>query len=261
MRLEDRAIVWAGFHSHILIPHTVVGSIGPITGAADVPSWRGLEMDRRGNVTNYYYEGKAVLRVSRPHVAGSVSLILLTAMQEVWIQEPAQIVRLPQGGIWRGYNRERERYTTEPMLLHDRDAHRSTVHFSRVRGSSDYTDAVELMHPDLGNWRMWASHGFDRALDWPLGAVPWQDCQIFGTGLELIGTVSSVEPLRRWELAGHHDIDQMYFLGWTGGAGAVTDEKGRDVGSPGNRYLWQPRSWRKMPAESKLTQRVIHRAL
>jgi hypothetical protein len=142
-----------------------------------------------------------------------------------------------------------------------KDAYVATLHFSRVRDSPKYTDGILVSHRE-GLFLFRASRSFERLLDNKAVPPPWQHCAVFGEGYPLRGTAEAHEQLRRWELAplrhAATPVGQMHFLAWTGGAGAVTNAKGRTpppgqnvTAGDGYDKLWQPKSWRKLTPQHK----------
>lgn len=249
---DPQILVWAGFRTHLLLPNDVVGSI--IDGE---PTWPGL------TVTDGVYrrDGKPVLTVAT-HAGPKRTRVVVTATEDVWLQEPGLAVKVAGEGTWRGVGPDGA-WTSRPYTLRQKDAHRSTVHFPRVKANPFYTVTVEFADPDGGRVRFHSDGGFSKLLNMPPGDVPWEGCQVFGRDYELAGVVENPdEVLHRWELAGKPpNIGQMYFLGWTGGAGCVVNEEGRDVGAPGNRFLWQPRSWRRLGKGQTISQTLTVRKL
>ncbi len=221
--------VWGGFRSHILLAHDVVGTV--IDGR---PTWPGMQVDNDGV---YFRKDQPVM--SLKHEANRFTLL---ALQDVWLQEPGLSVKIDRydDAVWRGFGRDLE-WTTDLIRLRHQtpdglpQAYRSTVHFPRGRLNPKYTIGVTYRHQvRLGVYErlhIQSDGGFTRLLDvipneYP---PPWQGCEVFGQGYELQGVCPNVSerPLRRWELAGHPTSDQMHFLGWGGGAGAVVNEDGR----------------------------------
>ncbi len=248
---EPEILVFGGFRSHVLIPHDVCGSI-----IDNVPTWGGMTVDPAGI---YWRNSKAILSVSR-HEKDGATRVVVRAFDDVWLQEPGLVVKIAGEGVWRGYG-PNGKWTSPIYKLRQKDAHRSTVHFSRVKTNPDYTVGVEYR---VGGTRLrfHSDGGFTKLLDTPAGDVPWTHCQVFGEGYELDGVVSGPETLRRWELAGRApDIGQCYFLGWTGGAACVVNKDGRDVGAPGDRFLWQPKSWRRLRRGESITQTLEMRRM
>lgn len=253
---------WASFRTHILIPHRVVGSIRD-----NKPMFSTLTVEQpRMGVRVYVYDNKPVLKVTTDWARGGSqkrsTIVRVEALSEVWLQEPGLSVKIKDGGVWRAFRRSPFRWTSDSLPLRQKDAHRNTVHFSRYKESPDFTTGVRIFHSQ-GVLDFWVNgSGFMSFLDTPArtSRIPWQDCRVFNEPRKLLGCTSGPEMLRRWELAGHQPNDQswMHFLGWTGGAAAVTDKQGRSwLGEERYRseYLWQPRSWRRlMPGDRPLLQ-------
>jgi hypothetical protein len=244
-------LVWSAFRCHVLLPHDCVGSI--IDGQ---PTWPGLTVE--GGI--FRRNGKPVLLVDS-HIGPKRTRVVVTALEDVWLQEPGLVVKIAGEGTWRGFD-DTGTWTSRPYSLKQKDAHRSTVHFSRIKTNPFYTEGVEYCEGAVA-YRFHSDGGFAKLLNMPPGKVPWEGCQVFGRDYELAGVVENPnEVLHRWELAGKPpNIGQMYFLGWTGGAGCVVNEEGRDVGAPGNRFLWQPRSWRRLGKGQHITQTLWMRRL
>ncbi len=261
---DPELLEFGGFRVHLLIPHTVVGTI-----ISDRPTWPGLTVeDHGGGVLLYLRDGKPVLRTYR-HSTETQTRVFVHAVEDVYLQEPGMTVRIAGDGTWRGFG-PTGAWTSKPYELHQRDAHRSTVHFSRVKTNTLFTAGVEYRFLG-GHWRLRSDGGFTKLLNMPPAGIPWQGAQVFGRDFELAGTVSDPnEILRRWELAGAQpNIGQMHFLGSTGGAGAVTNKSGRTPPSPAPKdfdytpycWLWNPRGWRKLAAGQSITQTVSLRSL
>ncbi len=259
--------VWGGFRCHILLPHDVVGTI-----IEDRPTWPGLTVEGSSDHGDLYLRrDQPVLVVWRE---GNKTTV--TAKQDVWLQEPGLSVRLNRfdDAVWRGFGRDLE-WTTDPIHLRHQtpdglpQAYVSTVHFPRGKLNPKYTIGVTYRQPlrvgVFNRLHIQSDGGFTRLLDvipreYP---PPWQGCQVFGHGYELQGVCPNVseKPLRRWELTGHPTSDQMHFLGWTGGAGAVVNEDGRTPpplarveASDGYDRLWDPRSWRCLKKGHSISQ-------
>jgi hypothetical protein len=253
---DPQILEFASFRCHILIPHEVVTGI-----KGGVPVDRVLT--EAGGT--FRREGREVLRVNRDGVTTTV-----TALTEIYVQEPGLSVKIAGDGAWRGLGRNAE-WTSPWYTLEQKDAHKSTVHFSRIRTSKTFTTGVEYRAGDdtktqsLCRWRFRSDGGFTKLLNAPEhlpSLIPWTGAEVAGRGYTLAGTVPRTdEVLRRWELAGWPDFDWMHFLGWTGGAAAVTDIHGSDVGAPGDKYLWQPRSWRRMRPGQSISQTLTMRKL
>jgi hypothetical protein len=244
---ERGVLCWAGFRTHILLPHDVVGAFRD-----DRPPFAGLEVQALRGEDLYVRHGKPVLSV-RKAVGPTVTRVTIQARAEVWLQEPGLMLIIESdSGVWRGIGRQGV-YTSEPLPLRQKDAHFSTVHFSRYPSSAKYTLGVEFREGNARR-RFYSSGGFTRLLtEQQQRPVPWEGCQVFTEPYELSGVKTGYEQLKRWELAGKApNIGQMYFLGWTGGPGCVVNSKGVTPGQkgaePGERYdlLWQPRSWRRL---------------
>jgi hypothetical protein len=258
--------LWAGFRAHVLIPHDYVGTI-----IDSLPAWGGLTVEGNTFVRN----GKPVLRLDT-NVLKTITRCRITALAEVWLQEPALSVKVDRhdGATWRGFGK-RNQWTSEPeQLRHETadgvpQAWKSTVHFPRGPKNPDYTVGVEYRFEKL-RYRFRSNGGFTDLLDrtYETSVVPWQGCQIGVSGRELKGTVknTSERPLRRWELAGHPTFDWMHFLGWGGGAGFVVNEKGFTP-KPGTKasdefsFLWDPRSIRKLAPGQWIGQTIAAKQL
>ncbi len=261
--IHPNVIVWGGFRSHILLPHKVVGSI-----IDDEPTWHGVQADHQGSAIVYSHNGAPFLRLEREYenfdrrFKVSVSL---DPLREVWVQEPGLVLKTKGEGVWRGMLRahgKRKKWTSQPHTLKNKDAHRSTVHFSRVKTSLKYTNAVRFEQPGL-TLDIWGSYGFSQLLDGPAWSVPYTGCEVFGEGYPLAGVYEEPnEVLRRLELAGKPpDVGQFYWFGWTGGPGCVVNDRGRtpppgmDVtAADGYNKLWNPRSWRRLRPISMVLQ-------
>jgi hypothetical protein len=286
-----KILYWAGVRAHFLLPHQLVATIGD-----DRCTAKGVTVERGV----FSYQGDPFLRLLRRGPWPS-SRVQLTALADVWLQEAGLTVKLEKedGSEWQGFGYN-NRWTSTPKPLHDRDAHFETVHFSRVRWldpkktrrNPKFTTGVE--YRSLGaKDRFYGGEGFARMLDEPAGRVPWQGCSIFGTGLELAGTVrkSTDTPVRAWELSAHpaspwpnwpwpgspgkpivHPAsDWMHFTGWGGGAGVVVQNcppwasdhlrrrgdaaNGRDPDMPID-HLWDPATWRLLRKGRTITQSV-----
>jgi len=244
-----KLLVLAGFRCHVLLPHELVGTI--IDGQ---PTFKGLT--EAGGT--FFRGSREILDV---HRTGTTTTV--TALAEIWIQEPGLSVKIQGGGEWRGFGRNNA-WTSPWYTVRQRDAHKSTVHFPRVRTNPNYTIGVEYREGS-SRWRFRSDGGFTKLLNQPQphpDVIPWQDAEVFGRGYPLDGIAPATdEVLRRWELAGHPDSTWLNLLGWTGGAAAVTDIHGRDVGAPGDRYLWQARSWRRMRPGDRISQTLTMRRI
>jgi hypothetical protein len=262
-------LVFGGFRSHILLPHDVVGAI-----STDKRTWSWIEVQEREGEELYVRHGKPVLRISSvvSHPPGVTrKRVVMAALTEVWVQEPGLQVNIAGAGTWRGYG-PRGRWTSDTYLLRQKDAHKATVHFPRVRTHPNYTVGVEFRNSQNSErWRIGSDAGYAKLLAQPVQQVPWVGCEVFGEGYDLAGVYVdlSERPLRRWELAGKPpDIGQMYFLGWVGGPGVVVNDKGRtpvpgvDVtAADGFNLLWHPRSWRRLRPGQVLSQTLTMRRL
>jgi hypothetical protein len=265
--VEPAITVWAGFRAHVLLlPHDVVGSI-----IDNRPTFSGLT-EAGGSI---FRGSREVLQIDRAERNGK-TVVTVTATTDVWLQEPGLTVKVAGDGTWRGFGL-RNQWTSPPYPLHQKDAHRSTIHFSRVmfldrkgkRPNPRYTVGLEYRE-DGACWRFRSDGGFRKLLDTPADAVPWPDCEVFAEGFPLVGVYLPLwEPLLRWELAAKPpNIAQAHFIGWPGGAGAVvnalgrTPQPGEDVtASSGFDRLHRPDSWRCLRAGQSISQTVSMRRL
>jgi hypothetical protein len=251
--LNPELLIPGGFRCHLLIPNTAVGTIDE-----DKPTEPWLTV--RNGI--FAHKGRPVLELRKMWPGGGELFVKATALQDVWIQEPGLSVKIAGDGVWQGYGRDGE-WTSIPRPLARKDAHKETVHFSRVKSNKDYTVGVEFRWSQ-GRYRFRSDGGFQKPLNKRAtpNAIPWVHCEVFNNGYYLNGTAEGYEILRRWELAGHMpDQSWMHFLGWTGGAGVVTNSKGRTPppgSSPtvddGYDRLWQPKSWRKLAKGQSIAQ-------
>lgn len=262
--MSARFTAWAALRCHVLLPHEVVGAF-----RMDKPTWNAWTIDEYGGEAVHSYDGRPALMVTTTPTA-TLTRVTVRALRDIWIQEPGLTATIQGDGFWRGFG-PRGKWTSAPYPLHQKDAHRSTIHFSRAKSSAAYTVGVEFREPGGTGWRLYSDGGFLAPLLTPLrgAVVPWEGCEVFSTGYELRGTCSGPEALRRWELAGAPpDLGQMHFVGWTGGAGAVVNERGRTpppgrppTAADGYDRLWQPASWRKLGRGQTIVQTIRRRRL
>ncbi len=261
--------VWAGFRVHFLLPHDVVGTI-----IDNKPTFLGITVHALGDGEIYCRERIPFLHVKRQGKERA-STVRVSALAEVWVQEPGLAVKIAGGGEWRGHGPLGWTSPWRPLESKPGEvlpAHRRTVHFSRVRWlnpaktkpNPEYTTAIHY-RDRTGLWRLFSNGRFSELLDHPPGPVPWRGCQVFSKGYEVAGTASNpCEKLRRWELAPlPPDTGQMYFLGWTGGAGVITNAEGETpepgtVVTEGMGYdkLWNPHAFRRMLPGAWIEQTV-----
>jgi hypothetical protein len=248
--------VWAGFRSHILIPHDVVGTL-----IDDKPTgW--TVFTKQGNT--YLRHGKPFLRVVK-HTHPNRVRVVATALTNIWIQEPELAVKIAGEGTWRGIG---PNWITERYSLRQKDAHRSTVHFNRIPSSREYVQTIRYDGADGSCLTLWSDGGYTKLLrDQPAGRVPYLGAQVFDSPARITGAVGddNQQPLQRWELAGcapprcAQVLGQMYFGGWGGGAGAVVNVDGRTPPDEPKLYdkLWQPRSWRLLREGQSIAQTLV----
>ncbi len=250
--------VWAGFRTHLLLAHDCVGSI-----IDDKPTFPGVTVDQGV----YSREGTPFLKVEKQG-DHSRTRVTVRALQDVHLQEPGLSVKIAGEGTWRGFGFHGQ-WTSGPYTLKQKDAHRSTVHFPRVKTSPKFTVGVEYRE-GATRYRLRSDGGFVKLLNMPPAVIPWEHCEVFSQGYPLEGVVGDPdEVLRRWELAGlPPNVGQMHFLGWTGGAGAVVNAQGRtpppgtDVtAADGYDRLWNPRSWRRLGKGQAIVQTLSLRRL
>lgn len=249
-------IAEAGFHTHLLVPHRVVGSMRDY-----LPLFLGLTAEPYTNGVAYRHNGLRIFDVTKKRMTDGTR-VTMRAATTIWIQEPGVELVVAGGGVWLGVGPNG--YTTPPLGLRQKDAHFSTTHFSRVRHSPNYTIGVEYREGSQAT-KWFSGSGFAKPLYQPASAnIPWQGCQVFGQDYELRSVFHNPnEVLRRWELAAKApDIGQMYFLGWTGGPGCAVNAKGVTPGqigaAPGERYdyLYNPRSWRQLMPGQEIVQGI-----
>lgn len=243
-----------GFRTHLLLPHDLVGSI-----IDDAPTFHGLEVQAANGTDLYLRHDKSVMRVEHQRGDGRIK-VTVTALAPIWVQEMGLTAKVQGDGTWGGIGRYGQ-WTSPPYTVRQKDAHKSTIHFSRVRTSRNFTVAVQYAEGGK-RWTFRSGPGFSRLLGEPPQDVPWHGCDVFGRGWQLKGVIEDpAEVLRRWELAGHPEADWMHFHGWSGGAGAVVQ------GVPPYRadqilhpnvpidHLWNaPRGWRKLEAGRSVSQ-------
>ncbi len=251
--------VFRKFRCHVLIPHDIVGTI-----IDSVPTFHGLEVVETEHGCVYLRKNKPILE--EIHQGKSVKI---KAHTNIWIQEPGLVVKIAGNGSWRGIGLN-GKYSSEPYSLENaKDAHIKTVHFSRVRTNrEEWTKAIEYRQ---GNEVLhFHSNGKFDSLIRNFRATPHavheasKGCEVFGRGyfvenvwpIPVAGQyIKPPENLLRWELAGKlPNLGQMYFLGWTGGPAAVVNLVGRDVGAPGDKYVYNPFSWRQLRASYSIEQ-------
>ena len=245
--------VWAQFRTHVLIPHETVSTL--IDGEP-----RGQGITHQGN--DYYWRGRPFLRVIRHTHPGNVRVEVI-ALRTVWLQEPGLSVKIAGGGTWQGFG---PRWSTDAYDLHQGDAYRSTVHFSRAPRGPRYVQTIK--YREGGKCLTLYSDGaFDKLLirQGRGGSPPWSGAVVMGGTTPVSGVFDNrAEVLRRWELAGGRWADglaQMYFLGWTGGPGAIVNSEGRtpfpgsQAGSEFSR-LYNPRSWRELREGERITETI-----
>jgi hypothetical protein len=259
-KCEPTILVFGGFRVHLLLPNDVVGSI--IDGQ---PTFKGLT--EAGGT--FFRGSREILHVERKDVTTTV-----TALAELWIQEPGLSVKIAGGGEWRGVGPKGHYVKTTAgvdgwLPLEQKDARKSTVHFHRVRSNPDYCVAVDYRENGT-RWRFRSDGGFSRLLNGPQplpSVLPWPRAQVFGRDYKLAGTVTGTTQLLGWELAGHPDSDWLNLLGWKGGAGAVVQNvppyRADQILHPGVPIdrLWDPRSWRRMRPGDSIAQTLTMRKL
>lgn len=252
----------AGFRTHFLLPHDYVGAVTPAR-----PVVSGIELQELERAVVYHRHDRAFMQVSQRPGAGGKVTVTLEALAEVWVQEPGLTAVVEGETEWRGFGPggkwvATDRGVTGWLDLEGvPDAHRATVHWKRTRPSDDYTVGVACRGQGR-TLRFRSDGGFSRLLtSSPPRDVPWRGCEVFGRGVELAGVAvnESGRPRLRWELASHKPQAWMHFLGWGGGAAAVTNEAGLDVGIDGDRFLWDPPAWRRMLPGDRISQWVSSR--
>lgn len=243
--------IGGGFRTHLLLPHLVVGSI-----IDDKPTFRDLTVeDSPSGYKTYYYQDGPILRVSK---RGHDTRV--TAMTDIWLQEPSVALKLKgfDGGSWiqglKGNKPVGRKYT-----LIQKDAQRSTVHFMRYPFMWNYVNGFRVKDILGLQFDAFSDGGFASLLSDPLQIkTDWLGCRVFSEDWELHGTKSGFEMLKRWEASGARpDIAQIYFHGWTGGAGCVVNNKGSASNRFENDKLWQPRSWRMLKQGKTIRQSLV----
>lgn len=265
MSQPPEIVGWAEFRTHLLVPHELVAAI-----TNDRPSVAALTVERG----IYRWEGRPLLKVVKTGAYPRTS-VEVTALEDVWLQEPGLTVRVEGSSVWRGLG-PRGKWTTDPFTLeHADDAYRSTVHFPNDPDSPLFTIGVQL-RTRSGRWRITGTRGFAHLLESNRPRpVPWQRCSAMGRMWEVAGTCPnrSQRSLKRLELAGHRELTPfqawMHWLGWTGGAGAIVNAEGRtpppgdsawlNPDGKGFDLLWDPPSWRLLPEGRSISQRLVSR--
>ncbi len=240
--------IGGGFRTHLLLPHIVVGSI-----IDDKPTFRDLTVEESptGYKTFYYQDGP-ILRVSK---RGHDTRV--TAMTDIWLQEPSIAIKV-SGFDWiqgvKGNKPVGKKYTLE-----QKDAQKSTVHFMRYPFMWNYVNGVRVRDRLGLSFVAFSDGDFTELLKDPLKIKEdWKGCRVFSEDWELEGTKSGFEMLKRWEASGKYpDIGQIYFHGWTGGAGCVVNNKGSASNRFENDLLWQPRSWKMLRQGKTIRQSLV----
>lgn len=246
--------VFAGFRTHYLIPHVTLGTI--IDGQP-----QGQGASRVGNTV--YFHGEPFLRIVRHTHPGRVRVVV-TALRDLWVQEPGLAVKIAGAGTWQGFG---PRWSTDEYDLHMDDAYRSTVHFSRAASGRRYIQTIKYREGSKC-LTMYSDGRFEKLLRRPERLKDeWTGALVMGSpqGVRLSGTyLNPNESLRRWELAGGKwfgGVSQMYFLGWTGGPAAIVGPNG--VGPPpgtraGPEYslVYNPPSWRELEEGEQMAETV-----
>lgn len=272
---EYKIVTWCGFRTHILLPSRpgrkgVVGSI-----IDDKPTWPGLTAFTHDDTTEYSRDGWPILRMTRfplKHRAGRATRVTIRALTEVWVQEMGLTIRIAGEGAW--YAMHRSGWYEGPYTLRNiEDPFKNTKHFSRVRGSENFTRFLDYK---VGRSKLRirsALPGFARLLDRAVRPVPWPGCSVFGKDWDVAGAyVPAYEHIRRIELSGGarlHDVPpnttQLHWTQWTGGAGAVVNAEGHTP-PPGTNVtkdmgydrLHNPLSWRRLlPGHAALYQDIV----
>lgn len=260
MQLVDKG----SFRTHILIPNDVVGAFTPDAP----PQWGWLVPHEVAGGTTYWRNGKPVLRVSRHG-----DQWLVTALVDLWLQEPSVTVKVAGHGAWWG-KRKDGKWEGPFTLRNIEDPYKNTIHFSRARNSNRFCTRVEYRE-DNKVWRWVCDGGFAKPINKPGGIHidAWRGCKISSSQHALSGVFTpQYAPLRRWEasggarLPGHYPpgTTQMHFHGWAGGPGCVVNDKGRTPppGTPkaaegGYDKLWHPASWRFLKKGASIGQRIV----
>jgi hypothetical protein len=251
------------FRTHLLIPNDVVGAFTP-----DKPPVGWLSAVQDLQTTTYFRNNKSVMRVERRREAWRV-----TALADIWLQEPSVTVKVAGRGAWWG-KRKDGKWEGPFTLKNVVDPFKNTVHFSRVRSSPRFCEFVEYRE-DGQRWRWRSDGGFADLINKkasPKILEACKGCYIFNQPWRLSGVFSpSWQMLRSWEASGGARLigvppgtTQLHLHGWAGGPGCVVNAQGKTP-PPGHQLtrgdgydlLWSPTSWRLLKAGRSIEQLIV----